>query len=75
MGRTAGLGVGGAGCIAFALLFIAGQPALAYTALIIGLLGLSLSSVVSLNWQILIGAGLGAAFGAVEGRSALEDEQ
>jgi Na+/H+-dicarboxylate symporter len=67
MGRTAGLGVGGAGCIAFALLFIADQPALAYTALIVGLLGLSLASNVSVNWQILIAAGLGAAFGAAPG--------
>lgn len=67
MDRRAGLWGGSAGVAAFAVLFAAGRPGLAYSALIAGLVALSLSSRLSLNWQILSGALLGAALGAVDG--------
>ena len=64
--RAAGLG-GIAGIGLFGLLSVTDQPDLAFTALIGGLVLLSLSSTLSLNWQVAIGALLGVAFGLVGG--------
>ena len=66
MGERAGLLAALAGAAGFALLLGTGQPVLAYTALVAGLLALSLTSRLPLNWQILIAVVLGAGFGALE---------
>ena len=59
-GSLLGVALGGG---LFVALLLSGQPALAYTGLVAGFLLFCLTSPISLNWQILLGAGLGVLLG------------
>jgi Na+/H+-dicarboxylate symporter len=74
MGGHKGLVAAAAGIVLFGALFAAGRPALAYAVLIASFTLFCLTTSLSLNWQILLGAALGAVFGLVPG-SLVESTQ
>jgi Na+/H+-dicarboxylate symporter len=65
--RRAGWISGAVGLAGFAALLAQGQPAVAYAFLVVGGLGLSIASRISLNWKIAIGALAGVALGTLPG--------
>src|SRR5262249_31373007 len=69
-GPKAGIGIAAA-LAASAAAFAAGRADLAWTAFALAFLVFGLSSSLSLNWQILIGALLGIAFGRAVGTGVL----
>jgi Na+/H+-dicarboxylate symporter len=67
MGGHKGLVATAAGIALFGGLFAAGHPAVAYAVLIGSFTVFCLTTSISLNWQILLGAALGALFGLIPG--------